>query len=259
MVVEWPAAYLWMSHLSRENTPAGPRSWTGSLIQNKRDLTGLLYMRNRYYDPKTGRFTQEDPIGLAGGLNAYGFADGDPVSYSDPYGLCPYANRKRSTNLDDCPTETEEQRTTLRVFRAIDEYGGEAGDSAIATTASRRLNVSLRSRADLTRACRSGAGACLIGRTIILGADRSDGDLVYEMVHEVGHSVNGVGIPAEVSGTIWGMQVFAGLPGEMRRGLWAGEFQRFSTMPDAAYRQGVANQYCSVYRARRMSTGSSCR
>jgi RHS repeat-associated protein len=88
MVVEWPAAYLWMSHLSRENTPAGPRSWTGSLIENKRDLTGLLYMRNRYYDPKTGRFTQEDPIGLAGGLNAYGFADGDPVSYSDPYGLC---------------------------------------------------------------------------------------------------------------------------------------------------------------------------
>jgi RHS repeat-associated protein len=76
-----------MSHLSRENTPTGPRSWTGSLIQNKRDLTGLLYIRNRYYDPQTGRFTQEDPIGLAGGLNAYGFADGDPVSYSDPTGL----------------------------------------------------------------------------------------------------------------------------------------------------------------------------
>jgi uncharacterized protein RhaS with RHS repeats len=48
-----------------------------------------MYRRNRYYDPKTGRFTQEDPIGLAGGLNTYGFADGDPVSYSDPYGLCP--------------------------------------------------------------------------------------------------------------------------------------------------------------------------
>jgi RHS repeat-associated protein len=76
-----------MSHLLRGNTPGGPRSWTGSLIQNKRDLTGLLYMRNRYYDPKTGRFTQEDPIGLAGGLNTYGFADGDPVSYTDPYGL----------------------------------------------------------------------------------------------------------------------------------------------------------------------------
>ncbi len=33
--------------------------------------------------------TQEDPIGLAGGLNVYGFANGDPVTFSDPFGLCP--------------------------------------------------------------------------------------------------------------------------------------------------------------------------
>jgi uncharacterized protein RhaS with RHS repeats len=46
-----------------------------------------MYMRNRYYDPATGQFTQTDPIGIAGGLNTYGFAAGDPVSYSDPYGL----------------------------------------------------------------------------------------------------------------------------------------------------------------------------
>ena len=48
---------------------------------------GHLYRRNRYYDPGAGRFTQEDPIGLAGGVNAYGFANGDPVSFADPYGL----------------------------------------------------------------------------------------------------------------------------------------------------------------------------
>jgi hypothetical protein len=54
-----------------------------------RDASGQMYRRNRYYDPQTGQFTQPDPIGLAGGLNAYGFADGDPVSYADPYGLCP--------------------------------------------------------------------------------------------------------------------------------------------------------------------------
>jgi uncharacterized protein RhaS with RHS repeats len=34
-----------------------------------------------------GRFTQEDPIGLAGGLNLYGYAGGDPVNFADPFGL----------------------------------------------------------------------------------------------------------------------------------------------------------------------------
>jgi hypothetical protein len=49
----------------------------------------MLFRRHRYYDPSTGRFTQEDPIGLAGGLNLYGFAGGDPVNFSDPFGLWP--------------------------------------------------------------------------------------------------------------------------------------------------------------------------
>ncbi|HYW12861.1 MAG TPA: RHS repeat-associated core domain-containing protein [Longimicrobium sp.] len=54
-----------------------------------RDASGQMYMRNRYYNPQTGQFTQPDPIGLTGGLNSYGFAAGDPVSYSDPFGLAP--------------------------------------------------------------------------------------------------------------------------------------------------------------------------
>ncbi len=62
-------------------------SWQGSLMLKKRDVSGLTYARNRMYDPGTGRFTQEDPIGLAGGLNGYGFASGDPVNYGDPFGL----------------------------------------------------------------------------------------------------------------------------------------------------------------------------
>jgi len=86
--VRWPAenagAYLNPLRPFRRDAP-----WMGSLVQSSEDASGLMYRRNRYYDPKTGRFTQEDPIGLAGGLNTYGFADGDPVSYSDPYGLQP--------------------------------------------------------------------------------------------------------------------------------------------------------------------------
>ena len=63
-------------------------SWHGTLLDQKRDQTGTLYRRNRYVDPMTGRFTQQDPIGLAGGLNLYGYAGGDPINYSDPFGLC---------------------------------------------------------------------------------------------------------------------------------------------------------------------------
>jgi len=41
-------------------------------------------------------------LGLAGGLNVYGFASGDPVDFSDPFGLCPFDDQKRSTDLSDC-------------------------------------------------------------------------------------------------------------------------------------------------------------
>ena len=66
---------------------ASPSGWGGSLVTGGQDQSGLQYMQNRYYDPATGRFTQADPIGLAGGINAYGYASGDPVNYSDPTGL----------------------------------------------------------------------------------------------------------------------------------------------------------------------------
>jgi RHS repeat-associated protein len=87
--VDWPGAYTW-SALQYRRGYSGPDSWMGSLVFESRDASGLYYRRNRYYDSEKGRFTQEDPIGLAGGINVYGFAAGDPVAYSDPYGLCPW-------------------------------------------------------------------------------------------------------------------------------------------------------------------------
>ena len=43
--------------------------------------------------PAKRNSTQEDPIGLAGGLNLYGYAGGDPINNSDPFELsvCPPA------------------------------------------------------------------------------------------------------------------------------------------------------------------------
>jgi RHS repeat-associated protein len=51
------------------------------------DANGLLYMRARYYNPYLCRFINQDPSGFGGGMNFYAFADGNPISLIDPFGL----------------------------------------------------------------------------------------------------------------------------------------------------------------------------
>lgn len=67
-------------------------SGTGSIPQygytgREPDATGLTFYRARYYDPSIGRFTQRDPLGLRGGINAYAYVGGNPVNFNDPRGL----------------------------------------------------------------------------------------------------------------------------------------------------------------------------
>jgi RHS repeat-associated protein len=66
-----------------DQTLANPFQFTG----RENDGTGLMYYRARYYAPGWGRFISEDPIGVLGGLNRYGYAGNNPISYIDPLGL----------------------------------------------------------------------------------------------------------------------------------------------------------------------------
>ena len=55
--------------------------------QYAEDAGGVVYNYFRNYDPRVGRYTQFDPIGLAGGLNPYSYAGANSLGTLDPYGL----------------------------------------------------------------------------------------------------------------------------------------------------------------------------
>jgi len=87
-LINWPAGQgVYFEKPQSQSGPSQPATWVGSLVANGEDGTSLLYRRNRFYDPASGQFTQQDPIGIGGGLNVYGFAAGDPVNFGDPFGL----------------------------------------------------------------------------------------------------------------------------------------------------------------------------
>ena len=61
-----------------------PIRFQGQYFDNQ---SGLHYNHFRYYDPETGRFISQDPIGLLGGINHYQYAP-NHINWIDPLGLC---------------------------------------------------------------------------------------------------------------------------------------------------------------------------
>ena len=103
------------------------------------DGTGLYKMGARYYDPTTGRFTQQDPIFNPldpHQWNRYTYAGNDPINYSDPSGLCsatwtgwwdcPYVGAKKL--WDKYGAKAKCMLSQLNPFNFLSELG--AGTSA---------------------------------------------------------------------------------------------------------------------------------
>lgn len=75
--------------------------------------SGLHYNRYRYYCPKQQRFINQDPIGLAGGINAYQYTP-NPVNWVDPLGLlCKEGQEKVAEAINNNPNISPELEAKL--------------------------------------------------------------------------------------------------------------------------------------------------
>ncbi len=82
--VVWDASFLpFGEEDSIIGSAANDNRFPGQRLSSE---TGLHYNYVPDYDPTTGRYLQSDPIGLAGGINTYGYVSGNPVNYVDPEG-----------------------------------------------------------------------------------------------------------------------------------------------------------------------------
>ena len=89
VVWQWDNSDPFGNNVANEN-PGGagtfsfPLRFPGQYFDQE---TQTHYNVNRDYDPAIGRYIQSDPIGLAGGVNTYGYVGGNPLSYIDSLGL----------------------------------------------------------------------------------------------------------------------------------------------------------------------------
>ena len=81
-----PTPFFWLGGLGVMK--ANPDSLIPDPLSLIPSPSSLYLTRHRLYSPVLRRFLSADPLGFAGGANVYAYADGNPLAYVDPLGLC---------------------------------------------------------------------------------------------------------------------------------------------------------------------------
>ena len=85
--------------------------------------SGLIYLRNRYYDSTTGRFITEDPV--KDGLNWYNYCAGNPVMMIDPSGLIVTSQKEYADTIKSLLQELTDDEIDYK--EEFDENGQSNG------------------------------------------------------------------------------------------------------------------------------------
>jgi RHS repeat-associated protein len=119
-----------------------PYVFTGQRLDSE---SGLMYFKNRYYDPATGRFLQRDPLGYADGPSLYQYARSNPAMYVDRLGLKSWLMSQmeglvasaniagrfaQNPELSAMMDSTDERKSDSREEKAEGEASGQGGADA---------------------------------------------------------------------------------------------------------------------------------
>ncbi len=153
--------------------------------------SALHYNYFRDYDPETGRYVESDPIGLAVGLNTFGYVEGNPVANIDFYGLekLNLANPKKDYVINNAYRNDADKSGTLIVYahgnelQVHDDSNGSR-NSLSAEQLAERIRLSGQYSPNMPielRSCNTGAGLAPIAQDLanILGGTVSAPSTFY--------------------------------------------------------------------------------
>ncbi len=155
----------------------GSYAWTGRMFDVE---TGLQYNRARWYDPTTGRWQSQDPLGFdAGDSNLYRYVMGRPTILDDPSGLMP--NQQDAITL---PTFIKWVKTIETELTKTDENGKEIAPDPLdvldaVTERLRGKTASGNGSGHCTSGQKSGSGSQVKGKGPFLNGVDSNWTYIY--------------------------------------------------------------------------------